>query len=95
MDDSLDPKYSQTFVFRNVPYNEVQNRTLCIQALDFDQSAQHDILGEVKIPLIDVNLNKPIEKEWRILVPGYDGEKGVSFELLSCCNFTVSVVLSP
>ena len=64
-------------MFKNVPYNEVQNRTLCIQALDFDQSAAHDILGEVKIPLIDVNLNRPIEEEWRILVPGYDAEEGV------------------
>jgi len=76
LDETLDPVYNQTFVFKNVPYNEVQNRTLCIQALDFDQSAAHDILGEVKIPLIDVNLNKPIEGEWRILVSGYDAEKG-------------------
>ena len=78
MDETLDPVYNQTFVFKNVPSNEIQNRTLCIQALDFDQFPAHDVLGEVKIPLIDVNLNKPVEKEWRILVPGYDGEKGVS-----------------
>ena len=65
-------------MFKNVPYNEVQNRTLCIQALDFDSDSSHDILGEVKIPLIDVNLNKPIEGEWRILVPTYN-EKKVSY----------------
>eukprot|EP00112_Aurelia_sp_Birch-Aquarium-sp1_P010756 Seg229.5 transcript_id=Seg229.5/GoldUCD/mRNA.D3Y31 product="Synaptotagmin 1" pseudo=true protein_id=Seg229.5/GoldUCD/D3Y31 len=76
LDKTLDPVYNQTFVFKNVPYNEVQNRTMCIQALDFDAQAQHDVLGEAKLPLIDINLNVPLEKEWRILVPGYDGETG-------------------
>ncbi|XP_065051858.1 synaptotagmin-2-like isoform X2 [Rhopilema esculentum] len=76
LDNTLDPVYNQTFVFNNVPYNEIQNRTLCIQALDFDQVAAHDVLGEAKIPLIDMNLNIPVDREWRILVPGFDGEKG-------------------
>ena len=85
LDETLDPVYNQTFVFKNVPYNEVQNRTLSIQALDFDSFASHDVLGEVSIPLIDVDLNKPLDHEWRILVPGYDGEKGVS-ELCMCLS---------
>ena len=83
LDKTLDPVYNQTFVFKNVPYNEVQNRTMCIQALDFDAQAQHDVLGEAKLPLIDVNLNIPLEREWRILVPGYDGETGVCTRFIS------------
>ncbi len=71
--------YNQTFVFKNVPYSEIANRKLSIQALDFDTFAAHDLLGEVLLPLIDVNLAIPLEEEWRILVPGYDGLTGVRF----------------
>ena len=77
MDDTLDPVYNQTFVFKNVPYSEITDRTLCIQALDFDTFAAHDLLGEAKLPMIDVNLAVPVDKEWRILVPGFDGVTGV------------------
>ena len=65
-------------MFKKVPYSELANRTLCIQALDFDQVASHDLLGEAKLPLIDVNLAKPVDQEWRILAPAYDEETGVS-----------------
>eukprot|EP00794_Sanderia_malayensis_P012747 gene12747-14053_t len=76
LDDTLDPVYNQTFVFKGIPHSEISNRVLCIQALDFDTFASHDVLGEVRLPLIDVNLAEAIETEWRILVPGYDGETG-------------------
>ncbi|XP_057292798.1 synaptotagmin 1-like [Hydractinia symbiolongicarpus] len=71
LDATLNPVYEQTFTFKNLPNSELLNRTLCIRALDYDTFPGHDILGETLIPIIDINIAKPIEM-WRILVPGYD-----------------------
>ena len=78
LDETLNPVYDQTFTFKSLPYSELLNRTLCIRALDFDTFAAHDILGETKIPIIDLNMQKPLEL-WRILVPGYDMERPGEF----------------
>lgn len=78
LDDTLDPVYNQEFVFKNLPFSEALNRTLCIRALDFDTLPVHDILGETLIPLIDLDFSKGLEL-WRILVPGYDPENPGEF----------------
>lgn len=84
LDDTLDPVYNQEFAFKNLPLSELQKRTLCIRALDFDTFPKHDILGETLIPLIDLNLvtkhySKDLIDFWRILVPGYDPDNPGEF----------------
>lgn len=65
---TLNPIFKETFVFKNIPYSEITNRTLCIELYDFDRFSRHDIIGEAKLPLIDVDLATNID-EWRALIP--------------------------
>lgn len=65
---TLNPVFKETFVFKNIPYSEITNRTLCIELYDFDRFSRHDIIGEAKLPLIDVDLATNID-EWRALIP--------------------------
>lgn len=65
---TLNPVFNETFVFKNLPYSEITNRTLCIELYDFDRFSRHDIIGEAKLPLIDVDLAGNVD-EWRALIP--------------------------
>lgn len=65
---TLNPVFKETFVFKNIPYSDITNRTLCIELYDFDRFSRHDIIGEAKLPLIDVDLATNID-EWRALIP--------------------------
>lgn len=65
---TLNPLFKETFVFKNIPYSEITNRTLCIELYDFDRFSRHDIIGEAKLALIDVDLANNID-EWRALIP--------------------------
>ncbi|XP_046844677.1 synaptotagmin 1-like isoform X1 [Xenia sp. Carnegie-2017] len=65
---TLDPVYNETFVFKNIPYSDIENRTLLMEVYDFDRFSGHDIIGIVKLPLIDVDLTHVVE-DWRILIP--------------------------
>ena len=65
-------------MFKNIPYSEITNRTLCIELYDFDRFSRHDIIGEAKLPLIDVDLATNID-EWRALIPPSGGLLGVSY----------------
>ena len=60
--------FKETFIFKNIPYSDITNRTLCIELYDFDRFSRHDIIGEAKLPLIDVDLASNID-EWRALIP--------------------------
>lgn len=65
---TLNTVFNETFVFKNLPYSEITNRTLCIELYDFDRFSRHDIIGEAKLPLIDVDLAGNVD-EWRALIP--------------------------
>ena len=65
---TLYPKFNEVFVFKNVPYSDVANRTLSMEVYDFDRFSRHDLIGEAKLPLIDVDLAAPFDN-WRVLTP--------------------------
>jgi synaptotagmin-1 len=50
------------------------NKTLVFAIFDFDRFSKHDQIGEVKLPLCQVDLAQTIE-EWRDLV-SVEGEGG-------------------
>ena len=64
-------------MFKNIPYNEVTNRTLSLEVYDFDRFSRHDLIGEAKLPLIDVDLAAPYDN-WRVLTPPSTTGGGVS-----------------
>lgn len=74
---TLNPVFNETFVFKQVPYADIMAKTLVFGIYDFDRFSKHDQIGEVKIPLCQVDLAQTIE-EWRELqsVEGDGGQDG-------------------
>ncbi|KAG5675099.1 hypothetical protein PVAND_005031 [Polypedilum vanderplanki] len=71
---TLNPEFNETFVFKNLPYAEAMNKTLVFAIFDFDRFSKHDQIGEVKVPLCQIDLAQTIE-EWREL-QSVEGEGG-------------------
>ncbi|XP_048517999.1 synaptotagmin 1 isoform X2 [Dendroctonus ponderosae] len=74
---TLNPVFNETFVFKGMPYAEAMNKTLVFAIFDFDRFSKHDQIGEVKVPLCQIDLAQTIE-EWRELqsVEGEGGQLG-------------------
>ncbi|XP_034241991.1 synaptotagmin 1 isoform X2 [Thrips palmi] len=80
---TLNPVFNETFVFKQVPYADAMNKTLVFAIFDFDRFSKHDQIGEVKVPLCQVDLAQTIE-EWREL-QGVEGEGGQDNKLGDIC----------
>jgi len=70
------------------------NKTLVFAIFDFDRFSKHDQIGEVKVPLCQVDLAQTIE-EWRELqsVEGEGGQVGhlcVILRAILPCNIVSS-----
>nr|XP_043880789.1 synaptotagmin-2 isoform X3 [Solea senegalensis] len=63
---TLNPVFNETFVFKQVPYEELGGKTLVMSVYDYDRFSKHDVIGEVKIPMNTIDLGRPIE-EWKDL----------------------------
>ncbi|KAK9695882.1 C2 domain [Popillia japonica] len=74
---TLNPVFNETFVFKQIPYADAMNKTLVFAIFDFDRFSKHDQIGEVKVPLCQIDLAQTIE-EWRELqsVEGEGGQLG-------------------
>ncbi|XP_013412204.1 synaptotagmin-17 [Lingula anatina] len=62
------PVWEEVFSFE-IPYKELQNRTLQILLKDFDKYSRHCIVGQMQLPLCNTNLVKGLHM-WKPLVPG-------------------------
>ncbi|XP_032514871.1 synaptotagmin 1 isoform X2 [Danaus plexippus] len=80
---TLNPVFNETFVFKSVPYADAMNKTLVFAIFDFDRFSKHDQIGEVKVPLCQVDLAQTIE-EWREL-QSVEGEGGQDNKLGDIC----------
>ncbi|UXI16132.1 hypothetical protein NH340_JMT02075 [Sarcoptes scabiei] len=69
---TLNPVFNETFTFK-VPYAEITTKTLVFAVYDFDRFSKHDQIGEVKIPLNQIDLAQTIE-EWRDLTSVEDAQ---------------------
>ncbi|XP_071942768.1 synaptotagmin-7-like isoform X2 [Antedon mediterranea] len=64
----LNPTWHETFLFEGFPYNKLQERILHLQVLDYDKFSRNDAIGEVNIPLCDIELAKETTY-WKNLLP--------------------------
>ncbi|XP_061078073.1 synaptotagmin VIII [Conger conger] len=62
---TLNPAFNEHFTFQ-VPQAELGRSTLVLQVFDFNRFTKHDIIGELRLPLGEVDWNHVIE-EWRDL----------------------------
>lgn len=67
---SLMLQISSMFLLLNVgfPYSKLMSRTLYLQVLDYDRFSRDDPIGEVCLPLGDINLQTELTL-WRTLQP--------------------------
>uniref|UniRef100_A0A803JUJ4 Synaptotagmin 8 n=1 Tax=Xenopus tropicalis TaxID=8364 RepID=A0A803JUJ4_XENTR len=64
---TLNPVFNESFVFK-VTQEEVPRTTAVVQIFDFNRFLKHDVIGEMVIPLGEVNLQHVIE-DWKDLGP--------------------------
>lgn len=63
-----------TFAPQQLPYSDLMSKTLVFAIYDFDRFSKHDQIGEVKIPLCQIDLAQTIE-DWKEL-QSVEGEGG-------------------
>ncbi|XP_053108117.1 synaptotagmin-8 [Hemicordylus capensis] len=62
---TLNPVFNENFTFQ-IPQAEVAESALVMQVYDFNRFSKHDIIGEMRLPLGDVDLQHVIE-QWHEL----------------------------
>eukprot|EP00794_Sanderia_malayensis_P012748 gene12748-14054_t len=70
---TVNPVFDQTFNFKHITYAQLTSSYLHMKVFDYDRFSGHDMLGEAKVPIIDLDLTRPID-EWRILQPEFKME---------------------
>lgn len=53
---NLHPIWNEVFRFEGFPHNKLLSRTLYLQVLDYDRFSRNDPIGEIEIPLSDIDL---------------------------------------
>merc|ERR1719251_417761 len=61
---TLSPFFNETFSFKQLPYSETFDKTLVFSIFDYDRFSKHDQIGEVKLPLCQIDLAQTIS-EWK------------------------------
>lgn len=69
---TLNPSFNESFTFK-VLQSEVPETDVVMQVFDFNRFSKHDVIGEVRLPLQNMNLNHVIE-EWKELGPAGKSE---------------------
>lgn len=84
---NLNPRWNEIFAFEGFSQSKLVNRTLYMQVLDYDRFSRDDPIGEVCIPLVDLDLSTPLTI-WKNLQPckGHSGKLGEL--LISLCYQT-------
>lgn len=86
-----DGKYFKITSAQSVPYADAMNKTLVFAIFDFDRFSKHDQIGEVKVPLCQVDLAQTIE-EWREL-QSVEGEGGQVRIYLQFGSYSIEYVI--
>ena len=71
-----------------IPYNEIGGKILVLAVYDFDRFSKHDVIGEVRVPMNQVDLGSVIE-EWRDLVSGENDKENVRLFSISIAYFVL------
>jgi hypothetical protein len=66
------------------------NKTLVFAIFDFDRFSKHDQIGEVKVPLCQIDLAQTIE-EWREL-QSVEGEGGQVWKINDKCTLMMMMI---
>ena len=76
---TLNPVFNESFKFE-VPYGDVMGKTLVFAVYDYDRFSKHDAIGELRLPVCQVDLASTADK-WRDLQSIQGDDKVVRMEL--------------
>lgn len=65
---TLNPTWSETLFFEGFSYDKIQQRVLYMQVMDWDRFSRNDPIGEVCIPLHQIDLTDS-QPQWEYLTP--------------------------
>ena len=82
---TLNPVFNETFIFKNLAYGDISGKTLVFAIYDFDRFSRHDQIGEIHVPLGQVDLGKVIQ-EWRDIQPPAGEKENVNFTIFFLPN---------
>ncbi|XP_006814384.2 synaptotagmin-6-like [Saccoglossus kowalevskii] len=57
---TLNPTFNETFKFPTT-FDELQEKTLVFTVYDFDKFSRHDLIGEVKVVLRDIDVSREVD----------------------------------
>merc|ERR1739846_259820 len=69
---NCNPKFDQSFIFKNIPHVDTFDKTLVLAVYDYDRFSSSDQQSEVQLPLNSIDLAGPVE-EWKDLAAVDDG----------------------
>jgi len=72
---TLNPVFNETFKFV-IPYGEVMGKTLIFAVYDFDRFSKHDEIGEVRLPICNIDLAQVEESTKELQSIAGDGHLG-------------------
>ncbi|XP_039254071.2 synaptotagmin-7-like isoform X1 [Styela clava] len=65
---TLNPSWNETLLFEGLSYDKIQQRVLYMQVMDWDRFSRNDPIGEVCIPLHQIDLTDSTS-QWEYLTP--------------------------
>ena len=66
---NLNPTWNEVFRFEGFTHNKLLSRTLYLQVLDYDRFSRNDPIGEIEIPLSDIDLGPMTLTFCKVLQP--------------------------
>ncbi|XP_074646740.1 synaptotagmin-7-like isoform X2 [Tubulanus polymorphus] len=81
---TLNPRWNEIFLFEGFPYHKVTERILYLEVLDFDRFSRDDPIGEIALPLRDIDLTEE-QSLWKDLQPCTIARGKLGELLLSLC----------
>lgn len=72
--NTLNPVYNETFLF-NIPFNELQSKTLMLVVFDYDRLSKDDKMGQIPIHLDAVDFGTTADVTTRLARPENDDDK--------------------
>eukprot|EP00112_Aurelia_sp_Birch-Aquarium-sp1_P010755 Seg229.4 transcript_id=Seg229.4/GoldUCD/mRNA.D3Y31 product="Synaptotagmin 1" protein_id=Seg229.4/GoldUCD/D3Y31 len=92
---TVNPVFEQSFNFKHITYAQLTSSYLHLKVFDYDRFSGHDLLGEAKVPIIDIDLTKPVD-EWRILQPEFKMEtKGMKKDDPKLGHLCIALAYAP
>ncbi|XP_055355998.1 synaptotagmin-7-like isoform X2 [Paramacrobiotus metropolitanus] len=86
---TLNPRWNESFLFEDFPIEKLKTRTLHLHVFDYDRFSRDDPIGELFIPLQDLDFTQNYDV-WKPLLPPKSETKNKYGEILLSLKYNVT-----